>query len=524
MTLNPFNHSIFSLPHMDESLRQAARTGKLNGLYTVIQRNGNVLRHFDEVEFIETPLHIAAEEGCIEFAMEMMNLKPSFARKLNHQGLSPLHIAVRKGHKEMALRFLEIDTHLVRVRGKKGKTPLHYLCKVGNQLGLLDPFLEASPDCLQDVTIENRTALHIAIQNNRLDVLQLLIPTLKRKDYYWEVVNRKDKDGNTALHIAAIHNQPKMLKLLLNCKADKHATNQVGLTALSIAQQHNNRENIAILKGCFIPVVSNLQRKLEEQVVKYVTKASLLTFQNMDNISADDRNALLIILGLLLTATYQATLSPPGGVWQGENTSKSKGSYDAMVLGKSVMGQMDFLLFYIPTYLVFLVTLFLTLALLKTFPRGFRTALQVLLAFLAVSFDESISDIAPTNLTYVILNIFSGILFLLMVSMCIVCRVSKISVSIVGCWILPSILYLCLGRSEIGMGVGQGLLLFLILYDEFCKGTILIVCYCLFVSVCVVFSTSIDFKYVVALIVCWQFLSLGRLCIMQCTQFCNTRL
>ncbi|MFQ6646867.1 hypothetical protein Gotur_019009, partial [Gossypium turneri] len=196
---------------------------------------------------------------------------------------------------------------------------------------------------------------------------------LKRKDYYWEVVNRKDKDGNTALHIAAIHNQPKMLKVLLNCKADKHATNQVGLTALGIAQQHNNRENIAILKGCFIPVVSNFK--------------------------PDDRNALLVILGLLLTATYQATLNPPGGVWQGENTSKSKGSYDAMVLGKSVMGQMDFLLFYILTYLVFLVTLFLTLALLKTFPHGFRTALQVLLAFLAVSFDESISDIAPTNVT-----------------------------------------------------------------------------------------------------------------------------
>ncbi|MBA0629603.1 hypothetical protein Godav_024133 [Gossypium davidsonii] len=29
--------------------------------------------------------------------MEMMNLKPSFAQKLNHQGWSSLHIAVRKG-------------------------------------------------------------------------------------------------------------------------------------------------------------------------------------------------------------------------------------------------------------------------------------------------------------------------------------------------------------------------------------------------------------------------------------------
>ncbi|MBA0629601.1 hypothetical protein Godav_024131, partial [Gossypium davidsonii] len=106
------------------------------------------------------------------------------------------------------------------------------------------------------------------------------------------------------------------------------------------------------------------------------------------------------------------------------------------------MNPSNFLLFYIPTYLVFLVTLFLTLALLKTFPRDFRSALQVLLAFLAVSFDESISDLAPTTSTYTILNIFSGILFLLMVYMCIENRVSKISVSIVGCWIFPSILYL----------------------------------------------------------------------------------
>ncbi|MBA0879971.1 hypothetical protein Goshw_012318, partial [Gossypium schwendimanii] len=97
---------------------------------------------------------------------------------------------------------------------------------------------------------------------------------------------------------------------------------------MGVAQQHDNSENNAILKGYFIPVVSNLKRKLEKQALKYATKASLLVFQNMDNISPDDRNALIVILGLLLTATYQATLSPPGGVWQGENTSRSRGSFD----------------------------------------------------------------------------------------------------------------------------------------------------------------------------------------------------
>ncbi|KAK8509465.1 hypothetical protein V6N13_061904 [Hibiscus sabdariffa] len=78
------------------------------------------------MEFVDTPLHMDAKEGCMGYAMEIMNLKPSFARKLKQQGLSPIHLAVKNGHKEMVLRFLEIDKDLVRVREKKGETPLHY--------------------------------------------------------------------------------------------------------------------------------------------------------------------------------------------------------------------------------------------------------------------------------------------------------------------------------------------------------------------------------------------------------------
>ncbi|MBA0665288.1 hypothetical protein Goklo_005167 [Gossypium klotzschianum] len=143
--------------------------------------------------------------------MEMMNLKPAFARKVNQQGLSPLHIAVKQGHKEMALRFLEMDNDLVRVKGKNGKTPLHFLSEAGNHDGMLDRILEICPQCIQYVPIENRNALHIAVENNRLDVLQVLIRTLWKTDYYREVVNQIDEDGNTALQLAAFHNQPESL-------------------------------------------------------------------------------------------------------------------------------------------------------------------------------------------------------------------------------------------------------------------------------------------------------------------------
>ncbi|XP_039038949.1 ankyrin repeat-containing protein BDA1-like [Hibiscus syriacus] len=256
--------------------------------------------------------------------------------------------------------------NLVRVRGRKSKTPLHYVSKVANQDFFLDRFLEACPDSILDVTTQNSTALHIAVENRRLDVLQVLLRTLMKTAYHREVVNRKDENGNTALHIAASSNEAQMLKLLLNCKADKHATDQAGLTALGVSHQHGYTESITGLRGCFIQVVSKFIPKLEKQTASYVTKASSLIFRDMDNISGENRNALLVILGLmLLTATYQATLSAPGGVWQGGNASKK--------LGISIMD---------PS----------------------QTALQVLLAFLAVCFHQSISFIVPTSSASIILS------------------------------------------------------------------------------------------------------------------------
>ncbi|KAL4290528.1 hypothetical protein GQ457_14G026140 [Hibiscus cannabinus] len=537
---------------MDENLRTAARKGNVSDLYTLIQRNGNVLSRLDEVEFIDTPLHIAAEEGCIRFAMEMVNLKPSFARKLNHRGLSPIHLALEKGHTETVLRLMEIDKELVRVKGKNGETPLHYISKVGNRDDLLDKFLEACSDCIRDVTTRNHTALHIAVENRRLDVLQVLTKMLRKKDYCEEVVNRKDEDGNTALHLAASNNHPQvclirlndyyyidpfehqrhdelilkqMLQLLINCKADKHAINQAGLTALDVAQRHNNKENITVLRGWFIPVVSNFKRKSEKQVVKFVTKASSMIFHDMDNISGQDRNALLVILGLLLTATYQASLTPPGGVCQGGNTSTSKGPCHEMALGQSVMDRTMFLLFYIPIYVMFIVTFFLTLALLKPFPHGFRTALQVLLAFLAVCFDQSIDVITPTSVPSSIITVFSVTVFVLMVFMCVAYKVSKLSVSIVGYWLVPWFSYFTIAE-EIYLGVGLGLVLFLFLDDEFWKIAILVVGYTIFEGIHDFYnnrSVGVGVAYHTAFITCWLFLNLCRF-YMKRTLNCHCRI
>ncbi|XP_039037379.1 uncharacterized protein LOC120174674 [Hibiscus syriacus] len=443
-----------------------------------------------------TPERIDYKNNWI-FAMEMINLKLSFARNLNQQGLSPLHIAVEKRHKVMMLLLLEIDSNLAHVKGKKGETPLHYISKYPE-------CYDSKSYCLAHSSGKQKIGCSPSPNRNT-----------QEEDYHHKVVNQKDEDGNTALHLAASNNQLQMLQLLLNCKADKHATNQDGLTAVRIAQQHDNRECITLLQGCFIPVISKIKCKSEKQLLKYAKKASSLIFHDMDNISSDDRNALLVILALLLTATYQAALSPPGGIWQGDNTSKYKGSYDQTVPGTSVLDDISFFIFYFPTYVVFIVTFFLTLTLLKPFPHGFRTALQVLLAVFAVCFDLSIKYIAPTRLAHHVMIIFPVTVFISTVFMLRTYPMSKLSAGILAFWFSPVYLLFIIHGGDIVLGnIIQGCWLFLFLYDEFWEGTIILVVYSLSTTMPAIAWHGIPrFTNCIPFGGCWLFRSLCRFCI-----------
>lgn len=105
---------------MDPRLFVATQIGNIHELYEAIHENPYLLESIDAVPFINTPLHVASAAGNLPLAMEIMNLKPSFARKLNTDGLSPLHLAIEEGQSRLVLSLLKIDPDLVRLRGREG--------------------------------------------------------------------------------------------------------------------------------------------------------------------------------------------------------------------------------------------------------------------------------------------------------------------------------------------------------------------------------------------------------------------
>ncbi|KAM7525479.1 hypothetical protein LguiA_015381 [Lonicera macranthoides] len=312
---------------MEECLKYlslAAENGNIDALYNVIKQNRIILDQIDEIPFEQTPLHTAAARRQTHFAIEIMSLKPSLAKKLNPDGLSPLHLAIQPDHIETALKLVKLDPTLVRVKGKGRITPLHSVVQIQNS-ELLAEFLIACPHCIEDLTITDESAVHIAVKRDWVEGFKVLFGWICRVEKT-HVLNYKDDDGNTVLHLAALNNQPQVMELLID-KVNMSKMNSDQLTALDniISGSLQNVKLTRRIRRSIRALKPRRDWKLglrdflgtpETRIEKLVTRNVYLE----KGMSSASQNMLLVIAVLIATAAYQAALSPPGGLWQGEAT------------------------------------------------------------------------------------------------------------------------------------------------------------------------------------------------------------
>ncbi|KAH0726307.1 hypothetical protein KY290_002135 [Solanum tuberosum] len=436
---------------MDRRLREASQKGDVHHLQSLTKEVPFLLSTVSLAGSNETPLHIACLSVHLEFAKEIIHLRPEFARELNQDGFSPLHIASANGDIEIVKELLNVDRNLCLVKGKDRRIPLHYAVIKGRK-HVIKELLVASPDSAAEVTARGETCLHLAVKNHQFEAFKLLLENLNK----YGLLNNKDIQGNTVLHLATSTKQFEIREMIIQVvdllldenfvakgTIDVNSLNKGGLTPLEVLlKESGDRDIEEILRTSGAVSAEDLQTSQQEGLPQswVVPVQDPSNEQSSIEQTRDDgprsnskklqdffkynktkdcpgkvRDTLLVIAILIATATYQTVLSPPGGVWQDtywpdhNNSSSSDGIMSLRrIAGQSVMGTnnpISYGLFLVFNSIGFFVSLHTINFLTIGFPL--QLELQISLVALIATYDTVMSAITPNRGISLLFTIFS---------------------------------------------------------------------------------------------------------------------
>ncbi|KAJ9688015.1 hypothetical protein PVL29_014003 [Vitis rotundifolia] len=324
----------------ERRLYEASVNGSVNSLKQLMAEDPLSLARASVTCFDETPLHIAAMLGHLDFAKALASHKPDMAMAIDLQGRSPLHLASANGHVEMANMLLQLNSNICLICDEDGRTPLHLAVMKGH-VEVTRELVRARPEVTGHKLDHGETILHSSVRHNRLGALKMLVESVREAEF----INARDDYGNTVLHTATTLKQLKTVRYLLNGNmVEVNAVNGSGLTALDVIE-HMPRDlksmeirdslskagalsarNIVPVNREFeiAPVIKKSQLDSVAQPL-HVSPGVGLSSQrisnktdskNQENWLKDNRDALMVMVGVIAAMAYQAGLNPPSGVWQ----------------------------------------------------------------------------------------------------------------------------------------------------------------------------------------------------------------
>ncbi|KAK1280862.1 hypothetical protein QJS04_geneDACA019852 [Acorus gramineus] len=343
-----------------------------------------------------TALHAAVFRKNIEIAKELLKCKPELNNKGDDSGNTPLHYAVANNDSKMMEVLLDFDDEApddvqsIAYHGNDdGHTPLHVAAACGYE-SMVKAIVYRHPGCVTLTDKKGRTVLHLAVQLNRVVVVEHI---LKHPEFAG-LINDRDCDGNHPLHLACLLNNHSMFHKLMGTnqyKMDLWPMNKAGRTDLphpwDLTSTVARFLGIYKLLGSLLikedghdgPRLCDLSKELNSERLATTTmkpKANGSNGQSEADMLEKLASNLLLVATLIITVTFAAIITMPGGFENDQNNTTTNNGYGGTAL---LARRRAFQAFVLTDMLAFLL--------------AFRAALRLIWTALMMGVDSLVDEI-----------------------------------------------------------------------------------------------------------------------------------
>ncbi|KAJ4761264.1 Ankyrin repeat family protein-like [Rhynchospora pubera] len=243
----------------------------------------------------------------------LLDWNAELAYKRDASGSTPLHYAASNGDVTLVKIILEKVPLTVYIRDEEGSSPLHVAARM-HHYSSITPMIDHCPDSFELHDNQGRNFLHIVAQHsgretnlNRGELKKLIsmIRLVSRSHDMKKLVNERDNDGNTPLHLASMNGfSETILQFLQASKADSMLVNNEGKTALdhaislrSFFLMVGTTATLSAYGAIFSPQRQDKLKSWKDEAAKWLDRTS---------------KNLLIVSVLIATIAFSVTFNVPG--------------------------------------------------------------------------------------------------------------------------------------------------------------------------------------------------------------------
>lgn len=155
----------------------------------------------------------------------------------DEEGRTPFHLAASIGYLKGVRILLGKYAAGAIERDRNGLFPVHW-ASIKGHVNIIEELLQHCPDLRELLDHNDQNILHVAAKAGKQNVVSYIL----RNSQLDKLINGRDKDGNTPLHLATMHWHPKIVSTLTwEERVDLKSTNKEGLTTLDVAEQYMER-------------------------------------------------------------------------------------------------------------------------------------------------------------------------------------------------------------------------------------------------------------------------------------------